>query len=141
LQREQAVGAVYGQAEQIGIERLREEIVGAESDRPQGVRLVVLAREDDHLDVGGDTEKLLQQAKTFRDRIGVGRKAEVHRHHGGGVPTALRERALAIVRDDAFKLVQRPLDLLLQGEVVLDDEQRRCLVDHFALAIFKADAW
>ena len=58
----QAEGALDGQAEQIGIERLREEIVGAERDRAQRVGLVVLAREHDDLDVGVELEHLLRAA-------------------------------------------------------------------------------
>jgi hypothetical protein len=52
LQFGQAVGALDGQVQQLGLERLGEEVVGTQGHGAQRVGLVVLAGEHDDLDVG-----------------------------------------------------------------------------------------
>jgi hypothetical protein len=89
LQLRKTVRAIDRQPEKVRVERLGEEVVGAERDGAQGVRLVVLPGEDDDLDVGVELQQLLQQLETLRDRIRVGRQPQVHRHdrqaNGGGI--------------------------------------------------------
>jgi hypothetical protein len=125
LQLGQAVGAFDGQRQHLGVEGLGLEVVGAQGHRAQRVRLVVLAGEHDDLQVGVDVQHLAQQLEAFRHRIGVGRQTQVHGHHAGVEAAQLHQRGLAVARRHRFEAVQRPLDLLLQSEVVLDDEQRR----------------
>ncbi len=141
LQRRQAISPIDGQAEQLRVERLGEEVIGAERDRAKGIGLIVLARENDHLDVRIDPEQLLEQPESFRHRIRIGRQAEVHRHHGGAVSSALHERAFPVRRSHGLESVERPFDLLLQRQVVFDDEQGWRLVGvHLALDICRAEA-
>ena len=56
---------IDGQAEQLRLERLGEEIVSPKFDSPQRVGAVVLARENDDLGIWRNGQNLLQQTKTF----------------------------------------------------------------------------
>ena len=49
----------------LGLERLGAEVVGAERDRPQRVRAIVLAGQDDHLGVRRERVDLLEQLTTL----------------------------------------------------------------------------
>ena len=89
-----------------------------------GVGVIVLAGQDNDLGVGIEIQQLLEQPEALRHRIGVGRQAQVHRHHRRRVATELQQRALAIAGGHRLEAVHRPLDLLLQRQVVLDDQQR-----------------
>ena len=89
------------------------------------MRLIVLSRQHDDLDAGFNVQHLLEQLESFGHRIGVGWQAEVHRDHGRLVAAHLQERALAVAGSHRFETIQRPLDLLLQRQIVLDDQQRR----------------
>jgi hypothetical protein len=123
LQFMQSVGALDGQAEHVDLERLGKEIIGAESDGAQRVGAIVLAGEDDDLGVGRQRQDLFEQFETLGDRIGVGRQTQIHGHHRRLVATHQLQGAFTIVGSQGFVLVERPADLLLQGPIVLDDEQ------------------
>jgi len=123
LQFGHAEGAVDDQAQQLGLEGLGEEVVGAHGHGAQRVGLVVLAGQHDDLDVGVGVQQLLQQLETFAGGVGVGRQAQVHRHHRRLVAAEGDQCGFAVARRHAVEAVQRPLDLLLQRQVVLDDQQ------------------
>ena len=131
LQLEESIGAIDGKGPQFGLEWLGKEIVGAERDRPQGVRLIVLSGENNHLHVRGKIQQLLQQREALGYRIGVRRLAEIHGDHGRLVAPELHQRTFAIGGRQTLEAVKRPLDLLLEGWVVLEpwalDEARRFL--------------
>src|SRR5689334_4088123 len=74
--------------------------------------------------------QLLQQAESFTRIVGSRRKAQVHRDDGRFEAAHLRNGAVAIAGDDRFVTIERPLHLLLQGRVVLDDQQRLARVSH-----------
>ena len=140
LQFEQPERAVDRQPQQLRLEGLGEKVVGTQCDRAQRIRLVVLAGEHDHLDVGVQRQQLLQQAKALADGIWVGRQAQVHGDHRRLMPPELHQRALAVAGGDRIEAVQRPLDLLLQGQIVFDDQQRRGLAGaHSSPASRKSD--
>jgi hypothetical protein len=124
LQFGQAVGAFDGQVQHVRLERLGQKVVRTQCHGAQRVGLVVLAREHD--DLGGrlEVQDLLEQLEAFGHRVGVRRQAQVHGDHGGLVPAHLQQGALAVAGGDRLKAVQRPLDLLLQGQIVFDDQQR-----------------
>ena len=65
LQVVQAERAVDGQRQQLGLERLGEEVVGAEPDRAHGVGAVVLPGQHDHLGVRRELEDLLEQLEAL----------------------------------------------------------------------------
>src|SRR5688572_5976129 len=55
--------------------------------------------------------------------------------------TALGKRAFTIGRPDRLETIERPLDLLLQREIILDDQQWLALVAaHLALDICRSEA-
>ena len=93
--------------------------------RSQRMGLIVLARQHHHLDVRVRVEQGLQQAKPLRNGVRVRRQAQVHCHHRGLMAAELDQRALAIAGHDGLEALDRPLDLLLQRQVVFDDQQRR----------------
>ena len=74
LQIVQAERAIDRQREELGLERLREEIVRAAADRAHGVGAVVLSGQHDDLGVRRELEDLLQQLEPFGDGIGIGRQ-------------------------------------------------------------------
>ncbi|KMR64657.1 hypothetical protein EU64_15065, partial [Staphylococcus aureus] len=61
----------------------------------------------------------------FGDRVAIGRQPEVHRDHRRAVAAELQHRAGDIIGRDGLEAVQRPLELLLQRQIVLDDQQGR----------------
>ena len=134
LQLEQPESPVYRQSEQLGLEGLGEEIVGAERNSSQRVGLVVLPGQHDHLGVRVDLQQLLEQPEALADRIGVWRQSQVHRHHRRLVATRLHQRRLAVAGRDGLETVERPFDLFLQREVVLDNQQR-CLCNTHAAVL------
>ena len=118
--------------QELGLERLGAEIMRAETDRLQGVRTVVLSGQHDHLGRRGERADLLQQPQTLGRIVGMGRQAQVHRDNGRLIPAQLGNRALPVAGDDRLVLVERPLHLLLERGVVLDDQQGSALVGHAA---------
>jgi hypothetical protein len=127
LQVVQAEGALDDEGQELRLERLRVEVVRAKPDRLHRVRAVVLAGEDDHLRVGEERERLLQASQALGRLVRRGREPEVHRRDRRLEAAQLRERTLAVVRDDRLVLIERPAHLLLQRRVVLDDQQRPAL--------------
>src|SRR5262245_1115233 len=123
LQLVQTVGAVDGQAEELGFERLGVEVVRAEPDRLDGVRAVVLPGEHDHLRVRREGEHLLEELQALARVVGLRGQAEVHRDHDRLIAPQLRERALAIAGRHSLELIERPTHLLLERGIVLDDKQ------------------
>ena len=124
LQLGQPESALDREVEQLGLEGLGEEVVGAQRHRPQRVGLVVLAGEHDDLDVRVGGQHLLEQPEALGDGVRVGRQAEVHGDHGGVAAAHLHQRRFAVVRGDRLETVERPLDLFLERQVVFDDQQR-----------------
>mmetsp|Transcript_26316 Transcript_26316/g.62491 ORF Transcript_26316/g.62491 Transcript_26316/m.62491 type:complete len:373 (-) Transcript_26316:724-1842(-) len=125
LQLVEPVGAFDGQRQHVGIDGLGEKVVGAHPDRAQGIALVVLAGQHDDLHGRVQLEQLLQAFETFGDRVAIGRQPEVHRDHRRAVAAELQHRAGDIIGRDGLEAVQRPLELLLQRQIVLDDQQGR----------------
>ena len=124
LQFEQPERALDGEVQHLGLEGLGQEVVGTERHGAQRVGLVVLPRQHDDLGVGVGGEQLLEELEAFGNRIGVGRQAEVHRHDGRVVAAHLDHRRIPVGGSNGVEAVERPLDLLLQREIVLDDQQR-----------------
>ena len=140
LQFVHAEGALDHQRQHVRLERLREEVVGAEFHRLQGVLAVLLAGQHDHLGVRGDREDLLQRAEALVRVVRARRQAQVHRHHGGLEAAQLRDGALAVGRHGDFVAVECPLHLLLQRRIVLDDQQRVAFFAHDTALISSAVA-
>ncbi len=121
------------EVEQLGLERLRVEIVGAEADRLDRVRAVVLAGDHDDLRVRRDRQHLGEQREALGRAVRVRRQPEVHRDDRRLVATQLRHRGRAVLGDDDLVAVEAPAHLLLDAGVVLDDEQHRLLVGRLDL--------
>jgi len=130
LQLVQAQRAFHRQHQHVGVDRLGQEVVGAHADRAQRVALVVLAGEHDDLGAGLQLDQFLEQLEALGDRVLVRRQAQVHRDHRRLVAAELQHGAGGVVGRDRLEAVHRPLELLLQREVVLDDQQRRSLCTH-----------
>src|SRR6185295_18132960 len=60
----------------------------------------------------------------------MGWQTEIHRDHRGFVPTDLRDGGFPILGHDGFVAVERPAHLLLQGGIVLHDQQGRLRFAH-----------
>jgi hypothetical protein len=138
LQLVQAVRALDGQAEHVGVERLAAEVVGPERDRAKRIGAVVLAGQHDDLRVRGELADFLQQRKPLGGVVGMRRKAEVHRHDRGLEPAQLCDRGRAIVGNDGLVGVECPAHLLLKRMVVLDDQQRQAGLRHQAASFMDA---
>ena len=100
LQFEQPERAVNRQSQQLRLEGLGKKVVGPQRNGAQRIRLVVLAGEHDHLDVGVQRQQLLQQAKAFADGIRVRRQPQVHGDHRRLMPPELHQCALAVAGGD-----------------------------------------
>ena len=124
LQLGQAEGALDRQAQQLGLEGLGKEVVGAQGHRAQALAWSFCPVSTMTLMSGSMASICSSSLKPSDTRVGVGRQAQVHRHHGRLVAAQLHQRALAVAGGDRLEAVQRPLDLLLQRQVVLDDQQR-----------------
>ena len=98
--------AVDGQGKQFRLERLGEKVVSPQADGPQGIAVIVLAGQDNHLGVRGGGEDFLEQAETFGNRVGIGRQSEIHRHDGGRVAVNLHQRAFTISGGQCFVLIE-----------------------------------
>src|SRR6185437_2386712 len=101
-------------------------------DRLQGVGAVVLAGQHDHLGIRGESVDLLEELQTFGRVVGLRRQPEIHGDDRRLIAAQLGERALAVAGDHRLVLVERPLHLLLQGRVVLDDQERAAILGHAA---------
>ena len=124
LQLGQSKRALNRQVEQLRLEGFGKKIIGAQRDGAQGVGLVVLPRQHNHLGVRIGRKYLFEQAETFGHRVRVGRQPQVHGHHGRRMTPHLHQRALPVIGSHRFKAVQRPLDLFLERQIVFDDQQR-----------------
>ena len=122
--------ALDHQLKDVGLERLREEVVGAQFNRLQGILAILLPGQHDHLGVGRDRKDLLQGSKALVRIVRTRRQAQVHRHDRGLEAAQLRDRALAVRRHGDFIAVERPLHLFLQRGIVLDDQQRPAFFAH-----------
>jgi hypothetical protein len=83
----------------------------------------LLAGHHDHLGGGAMARTSASVARPSADPTGIGRQAEIEQHdlrrfgaHGG-------QRQLAIAGLEHLEGVERPAQLLAQGQIVLDDEQ------------------
>ena len=128
LQFSQPERPLHRQVEQLGLERFGKKIVGPQGYCAQGVGPVVLAGEHNHLGVRVQRQNLLEQLEALRHRVRVGRQAEVHGDHGWQMAAHLHQCALAVVGGNRLEAVKRPLDLLLQRQIVFDDQQCPCLL-------------
>jgi hypothetical protein len=122
LQVGQPEGALDGQVQQLGLEGLGEEVVGAHADRAQRVGRSFWPVSTMTL-VSPSTDSICSSSLKPSDVVGIGRQAQIHRDHrpaGGGAPAPARFRGR---RRHGLEAVERPLDLLLQRQVVFDDQQ------------------
>ena len=119
----QLEGAADDQAELVDVDRLLVEIVGARRDRPERAFARAVAGGDDHLGLGLQRQDRLQRGEAFGDAVGIGRQAEVERHHRrlGGADEI--DRRVAVGGDQHLIIVIGPAQLALQPLVVLDDQQ------------------
>ena len=83
---------------------------------------------DDDARVRREAQDLLERAHALAHAFGVRRQAEILQHDRGLEAAHLRQRLLAIARDEHFVFVEAPAQLLLQADVVFDDQQPRLSV-------------
>jgi hypothetical protein len=131
-------GALDHQFEDVGLERLLEEIVGAEADRLDRVAAVEVAGDDDDLGQRRQREDLLQRGEALGGAVGVGRQAEVEQHHRRFVAAQLGDRVVAVGGDDDLVVVEAPFELLLQPEVVFHQQDLLLGFAHAAISLFDA---
>ncbi len=81
FQLENLVGAVHDQLQDIGIDRLLIEVIGAKPDRLDGIVLVAVTGHDDHLGGRRQAQDLLQGREALGHAFGVRRQAQVLEHH------------------------------------------------------------
>ena len=81
LELVQPEGALDDEAQHVDIDRLLEEIVGAERDAAQRVLAVLVAGGDDDLGVGRELAQRLERGQAFAGAVGIGRQAEIDDRH------------------------------------------------------------
>ncbi len=123
LQFVQTVGAIDDKTEQIGVDRLVEEIVGAHADRLQRMLTIIVAGHHDDLGVRRLTQNVFQRLETLARAIRVGWQAEIQRHDRRMMFADLIEGGLAVARDNDVVSLEAPLQLGLQTRVVLNNQQ------------------
>src|SRR5579864_7738580 len=124
LQLVNAKRAVDRPGQQLGLERLRAEVMRTEADRLQCICPVVLPGQYDHLGPRNECMQLRQQLESLGGIVGLRRKPAIHRDDSRLEPAHLRDRTGAVAGDDRLILVERPQHLLLECGIVLDNEQR-----------------
>ena len=125
-----AEGALDGEIEQLGLEGLGEEVVGAHADRAQRIAAVVLTGQCDHLGGRREREDLLEGLESFIGGVRVGRQAQIERGHQRLVPAQLRNGGFAVVREDHVVAIERPAHLLLQTQIVFHHQQCGSFIRH-----------
>ena len=128
LQLKQPVGTFYSQDEQLRLKGLGKKIIGPHGNGTQRIGLVVLAGQYDHFDVRVKGENLPEQPKALRHAIGIGWQPQIHRHHSRCAFAQLHQRRFPVMGSRRIKAVKRPLDLFLQRQVILNNQQRSCLI-------------
>ena len=119
----QLEGAADDQAELIDVDRLLIEIISARGDRLERAFARAVAGGDDDLGLGLEREDLFQSGETFGDAVGIGRQAEVERHHRRfGRADHIHGRG-TVRGDQHLIIVIGPFELTLQPFVILDDQQ------------------
>jgi hypothetical protein len=106
LQLGQAERALHREVEQLGLKRFGQEVVGAHGHRPQGIGLVVLPGQHDHLGVGSAASICSSSLKPSETRIRVGRQPQIHGDHGRHCCGASAPAHFAVVRGDRLELVE-----------------------------------
>src|SRR6056297_1964260 len=115
-------GTVDQQAQRVGVHRLLIEVVGADAYRLDGVLLVAVAGDHDHLGMGGEADDLLQRRHALADALGVRRQAEILEDDGGLVAAEFRDGVRAVLRRQHLVVLEAPFELALQPRVVLDNQ-------------------
>jgi hypothetical protein len=131
LHRMQEQGALYHQAQHVGVERLLLKIVGAHADRAQYIGAVLVTGQDNDLGVRRRAQDVAQQRQTLARAVRIGRQAQVHGHHGWLMAAQLRQRRFAPLGQQHLIVVQSPAQLLLQPRIVLHYQQffpRHCVL-------------
>ena len=116
-------GAADDQAELVDVDRLLVEIIGARRDRPERAFAGAVAGGDDHLGLGLQRQDRLERGEALGDAVGIGRQAEVERHHRRLGRADEVERGVAVGGDQHLIIVIGPAQLALQPLIVLDDQQ------------------
>ncbi len=83
--------ALHQQPQHVGVHGLLVEIVGAQAHGTDGVLLVELAGDHDHLGARGELQGLEQGGKALGDALGVRRQAQVLQHDRRLVPAQGRQ--------------------------------------------------
>ncbi len=126
--------AIDQQLERVRVDRLLVEIVGALGDRRQGIFLVAVAGDDDHLGVRRQPQRFGQRRETLLDALGLGRQTEILQHDGRLAAPELRYCVLAILGREHVVALEAPFQLLQQAGVILDDQQFAGLFAHPVLS-------
>ena len=140
LQLCQLERAPKGQLEELRLKRLGEEVVGAQCDRTQRIGALVLTCQHDDLGVGCRRQNLREQPKSLGYRVRIRGQTQVHGDDCRHVPAQLHQRTLPIVGHHSVEPVQRPFDLRLQAEVILDNQHAARLAHSHAATRTEASA-
>ena len=127
LEHRNPEGAIDDQLQDVDVNRLLVEVVGAVANRVQGVVAIRVTGHDDDLCLRCDREDLLQRLESLGNTLCVGRQAQVEQHDTRFVTPQCCHGLLARRGKGQRVVVQRPLQLFLHAGVVLDHQQR-CLV-------------
>ena len=106
LQFKQPEGAPDRQGQQFWLKRFGEKVVRAQSNGPQGIGLVVLTGEHNHLDIRIHSQNLLQQFETFRHRVSVRGQPQIHGDDCWRMATKLHQRTFPVVGCYRLELIQ-----------------------------------
>jgi hypothetical protein len=119
----QAGSPADGYRQQIGVDRLLVEIIGAHGDSAHCIGSVVMTGDDDHLGVRCERQHLFEQTETLGDAPRIGRQTEIQGDYRRLQPAQLGQGAIAIFGDRDIEILEAPLELTLQTRVVLYDQQ------------------
>ena len=123
-------GALEHVAQQIDIDRLLVEIIGAERDGAQRGLVILLACRDDDLGLGRGRKDRLERDHAFAHRVGLGRQAEIENHNRRPRAAEFGDRILAVAGDRYLAIGERPAILADEPLIVLDHKNVEFRVFH-----------
>jgi hypothetical protein len=130
LQRVHVEGAADDEPQHIRIDRLLIEVIGAERHGLQCALAIGVAGHDDDLGLRRDAQDLGQRRQAFGDAFRVRRQAQILEHDRRLETAQSGQRLAARRHQQGLVVVETPLELALQPQVVLDDEQFVLLLTH-----------
>ncbi len=119
----QHMGALDNQAQNVRIDGLLIEIIGALRHRPHRDLAVVVAGDHHYLGLGRELQHFTQRRQALRGVRRIRWQAQVECHHWRLGLTQRRQGGFAVTGDRDLVVLEIPPELLLQAGVVVDDQE------------------